>query len=718
MKRFNQSLPLNSSQINYLLDTAYNSTKVNAPKGMVYNNGASALDRYLTANTMTIRPMEAATAFGISYPAIIEYSDRYDYKFACENATTASATRRVMLFIHDKKLGTHSCPGFITLTLGSATAHTIRDYKVDYKYKSATGSASGTAVTLSAGTPVTAGFAVGARIGWGATKNDVTTWYRISAIGSDTAVTLATSAGTISSSQCWIEEFRQIYIGTNATTTNGGIHVAKGISLEDFTPVGTAIALASATDNLKAVYWCKDAVTQTNLVSCGSAIDYAGATDNSLICYVIDLVSAGNYKFYKYNLRAALTVSAGITTNTFIEATGNNAFTGNGVNNANLCIATAGHGTGSGVKSLYFVTSTRVYRIPVTAITSGNTAVLAAGDSIVETPMGGVNTYPILGAFSTIEYLSSIDKFVISQLAGNTSAYCAITNYYSSGVSFDKKFGILDSFLDQSTKDSGRPSGLKFNPSNGNLSFTDTTDYLYISSNAVTTAACQVHVLPHANDWDYASTQNKRLIFPKISTPNASKYYSIFKQLVDFIGSNNLGKSAEPVRLQFRTTNIDANITDGWADVDSNGDVSSYGGEAYVQIAILPRILGDTCIPARIYGVGVLFEDNNSVENFRFSALKSSGASKIFAFRFAAAFGTTVPHLEIDLYDDVTNGLLHYEFTNPAEDPIGTWEQSTNGGTSWAAFDGTDKVNETHYIRYTPNSLADNVNIRPVLKLR
>lgn len=713
MKRFNQSLPLNSSQINYLLDSAYNSTKVNVPKGMVYNNGAIALDRYLTANTMTIRPMEAATAFGVSFPALVEYSDRYDYKFACENATTASATRRVMLFIHDKKLGTHSCPGFITLTLGSATAHTIRDFKIDYKYKSATGSASGTAVTLSAGTPVTAGFAVGARIGWGATKNDVTTWHRISAIGSDTALTLASTAGTIGSGQCWIEEFRQIYFATNATTTNGGKHIAKGVTLEDFTPVGTTIALASATDNLKAVYWCKDAVTQTNLVTCGSAIDYSSATDNELICYVIDLVSAGNYKFYKYNLRAALTVSAGITTNTFIEVTGNNAFTGTGVNNANLCIATAGHGTGSGVKSLYFVTTSRVYRVPVTAITSGSTAVLAAGDSIVETPMGGVNTYPILGAFSTIEYLSSIDKFIISQLGSSTAAYCAITNYYSSGVSFDKKFGLLESFLDQSTKDSGRPSGLKFNPANGAISFVDTSDYLYISSNGNTAANCQVHVLPHANDWDYSSTLNKRLIFPKISTPNASKYYSIFKQLGDFVGSNNLGKSAEPVRLQFRTTNIDVNATDGWADVDANGDVSSYAGNTDVQIAILPRILGDICVPSRIYGVGVLFEDNNSVENFRFSASKSSGASKIFAWRFATAFGTTIPLMKIEIFNDVTNGSVLLDFVVGGE--TGTWQRSNDDGVTWGAYSDADKGNEITYLRFTATSLPDNIAVRAAL---
>ena len=59
---------------------------------------------------------------------------------------------------------------------------------------SATASASGTAVTLSAGTPVTNRVALGARIGWGATPSAVTTWYRVSAIASDVALTLASTA--------------------------------------------------------------------------------------------------------------------------------------------------------------------------------------------------------------------------------------------------------------------------------------------------------------------------------------------------------------------------------------------------------------------------------------------------------------------------------------------------------------------------------------------
>ena len=76
--------------------------------------------------------------------------------------------------------------------------------------------------------------------------------------------------------------------------------------------------------------------------------------------------------------------------------------------------------------------------------------------------------------------------------------------------------------------------------------------------------------------------------------------------------------------------------------------------------------------------------------------------------------GTTVPTLYIHLYDASTGGPL---LTDNTASPSGTWERSTNGGSSWSAYATTDRANATTYIRYTPASLADNIVIRPVLSL-
>ena len=355
---------------NYLLESAYDYTKWNLGKGMMKNSGAGAEDNWLAPIFKAIRPSEESTAFVTGFPFLFAKSLTELYLFTVEN-TTAAATRRVMLHTINRKTGAISWNGFITLTSPAATAHTVRDFKIDYK-KEITGTVavSGTALTGTSTLFLTNRVAVGARIGFGSTDpTQITTWYRISAIASDTGVTLATSAGTIAAGTAFVcEEFRPVMLTTNATTTNGGINYAKGVTPEDFTSGGTTIAAAVSTDNVKAVYWLKDAATQTNIVAAGMALDFAAMTATSLTAYVVDLVSAGNYKFYTYNIRAALTVATGASVNAWLLATGNNPFTGTGSQNANLCIATAGHGTGSGVKSLYMVTTTRVYRLPPIAI--------------------------------------------------------------------------------------------------------------------------------------------------------------------------------------------------------------------------------------------------------------------------------------------------------------------------------------------------------------
>lgn len=132
------------------------------------------------------------------------------------------------------------------------------------------------------------------------------------------------------------------------------------------------------------MYWLKDAAVQTNLVSCGASLRRDLATPTSLTMYVLDLPVAGSQKVFVYNIRAALTVATGASVSAFVLATGNQAITGTGSQNSNLCIATTSHGLGAGIPSLYFVTTTRFYRIALTNITGGSTTFLS--DSIAEIP--------------------------------------------------------------------------------------------------------------------------------------------------------------------------------------------------------------------------------------------------------------------------------------------------------------------------------------------
>lgn len=705
-----EQLVTTPSTLNYLSESAYDHTKWNVGKGLIFNNGATAIDKYIAPDFQAIRPMEESTAFAVAQIYAHNHSTTTCYVFGVENLTTAVATRRVHLWELNRKTGARSWKGFITMTLLTATAHTVRNFTMDVKEESTgTVAVSGTGVTGTSTQFATNKVAIGARIGFGSTDpSQITTWYRITARGSDTSLTIDASAGTISSGTSYvIQEFRPVYTATNATTTNGGTHYGKGISIEDFTPAGTTIPVAVSTDDVKAMYWIKDASTQTNIAAAGVSLERDTATPTSLNMYVLDLVSAGNYKMYKYNLRAALTVASGASTSAFTLATGNQAVTGTGSQNANMCIATASHGLGSGVKSLYFVTTTRWYRAAVTNITSGSTT--WQSDVIAEIPTGGTSTFAATAGLSTIEYMPSIDAFVI----GTTSAtgnFSYVSKYVASGNQFDRQFGRDYKYQEQSLKDNGHPT--IFSNQILPMAFTDAgANRLFVCKQGTTALNNQIYVMSFGADWEYAASSQGRLISPEIPTPNALKYYRIFVNEARYIGSSTLGKPTEPYRIYARTSNIDVDATSGWTLIDNTNDLSGLSGAASIQFAVEFRTIGESCLPARVLGLNVSYEDNTTDSHYAVSVGKSSLSNKQFAFWFKTAFGGTVPTLEINLYDADTGGLL---LTDDTASPTGTWEKTTDG-TTWTAYNTTDRANDTTWVRYTPDSLADNIKVQAYL---
>lgn len=706
-----EQLVTTPSTLNYLNESAYDYTKWNVGKGLIYNAGATAVDKYIAPDFQAIRPMEESTAFAVTQISAYNLSSTICYVFGVENLTTAVATRRVHLWELNRKTGARSWKGFITMTLLTATAHTVRDFKIDVKNESTgTVAVSGTAVTGTGTFFNTNRVAIGARIGFGSTDPaQITTWYRITAKASDTGATLNVSAGTVTAGSAYvIQEFRPIYVATNATTTNGGIHYGKGISIEDFTPTGTTIAVAVSTDDQKAMYWLKDAAVQTNIVASGAAAEFDTATPTSLVFYVLDLVAAGTHKVYKYNLRAALTVATGASVSAWTLATGNQAVTGTGSQNANLCIATAAHGLGSGVKSLYFVTTTRLYRTAVANITSGNVA--WQSDVIAEVPTGGTSTYAATSVLNTIEYMPSIDAFIV----GTTHAagvFSYVTQYVASGAQFQKMFGRDYKYLEQSLKDSDAPTILS-NQSTV-FSYTDAgANRIFAVKQGTAVSTNHIYVMAFGADWDYAAASSGRLISPQITTTNALKYYRVFANQVMNLGDTQLGHTTEAFRMYARTANITTDATTGWTLIDETNDLSGFAGASSIQFAIEFKTIGDSCLPARILGLNISYEDNTTDSHYSLSVEKSSVSSKIFAWWFDTAFGSTVPTLTVRLYDADTGGLLLED--DSATPTLGTWEKTTDG-TTWTAYNTTDRANSTTWIRYTPTSLADNIKVEAYL---
>ena len=679
-------------------------------------SGVSPEQNYIGPNPIALaRPMEESTAIPLLYPHAVTFSSTIDWVFAPENSGAASATRRIVCYEYNKVTSTYNYKGFITMTLQTATAHTIRGFRMArYLHTTGTVGVSGTAVTGSSTQFSTERIGAGARIGFGSTDpTQVSQWYVISAIGSETGITLSTSAGTITSGTSYvIEELRPMLVTTNATTTNGGLFVAKGVNFNDFMPAGTTIsASASTVDNLKLVYWLADAATVTNTVGAGLMLDTQTSTSQH-DAYVLN--GTTSVIVYKYNLRANDTIASGkmTLTGSNILITGAQAVTGTLSQANNGHIATASHGAGSGIKSMYFVTTTRVYRADLTLITAGNTT--WQSDNRTEVPAGSSATFAATSLLSGIEYMDSIDRFIVTTTgAGSVKSY--ITRYpTTSGDQFDYNWGMDMKQIDQSTA-SNDSTPVPLNTLSLAFSAWSENGITHlIRYGGVAATNHHMYAIPFGAHWDFASSTLQRAISPEFATPNCSSFSRLYVQDLEFIGQNALDIAPEPFRVYYRTSGISDN-SGAWTLLNQRGDLSGISSASSIQFMFeFQTITIGFGIPNRIYSVAVVYEDLSTLSNYQPSVGLSSISNKRFAWRFSTAFGSTVPALRVRLYNAETGGLLVDDNT---ASPTGTFERSTDNGSNWSSWNNTDKGNENTYLRYTPSSLADNIKVRALLTL-
>jgi hypothetical protein len=696
--------------------TSYDSTRWNLGTLIKQFTGASPTDRYIGPHkTALARPFEESTAFQLLHLDSFSWSSRYDWVFGLESSAAASATRRIMAYQYDRNTSSYSWLGFITVTLNTSTAHTLRGFKMSY-YTHSTGTVdvSGTTVNGTSTLFQDQRIAVGARIGFGTTDpTQVTQWYYISGITNNTTLTITLSAGIISAGTSYvIEELRSVITTSNATVANGGLFVTKGITINDFTPVGTTIAASAAgTDNLKLTYWLKDITpTITNTAPGGAAIDSNTQTNFNGLTHSLFVLDTNN-RCYRYNLRANNTIASGVmsVTSSNIVTTGVQAHTGTLGQVNNGIIKTVNHGSGNGVKSLYYITTTRFYRADVNNITQGN--ITWQSDNRTEVPPGGVNTQPTTSLLQQLEYDSITDRFIA--MTTNATAFRSYYTQYPTNSGDQFEYSLFNDFklFDGSTTDLNSVA-LPFN--------TNSTSMICTTNNGIThilrlgTAVIGQHALfavPIAAHWDFASTTNQVAISPAISTPNNSKFYKISVNTTNSLGTGQFFTPLNDVRFFYRTSGISDN-SGLWNSITPSGELS-ITGTSQIQFRFEFQMLGQVYgIPARLHDFVVTYEDESTLSNYQPSVTYSDETNKRFAWRFATSFGTTVPALRVRLYDAVSGGLLVDDNTSS---PTGTFQESTDDGVSWSAWTDADKTNNTTYLRYQPASLADNIKVRALL---
>lgn len=654
------------------------------------------------------RPMEETTAFQCAFPAVIAWSPTVDWIFLVEGSA-ASATRRIMLYEYNRNTNAFTWKGYITLTFPPSTDHTVRGFAMSYDiYSTGTVAVSGTTVTGTGTTWTADRLASGSRIGFNSTDpNQIVSWYEIETINSDTSITLTASAGTLTANKTYcIEDLRAIVTNTNATSTNGGLFLAKGLKYENFVSGGTTITNAVSTDNIRAVYWLADAASVTHRTSCGNALDDKESWTTQYV-YCLDTVAAP--EVFKYNIRAALSdLSSGKSTLAFLYTTGNQTTTGSITQQNNGEIVTVNHGVGKNVKSLYFVAAARVYRADVRNITSGNPIWIS--DCMVEIPPGGTTTFPATSLFGYIEHLDFIDDFVI-YTTGATSFRSYITDYNTNIIPFETILGVDSKQLDQTTADVNSVP----HPSIGvsQLISWNEEGISYILRQNASSTLNQLYAVPlsacYTHTWQAGREQY--VITPAMPTPNGVILHRAYiNSLLAHGGSDVFAILPEPIKVWYRVSGIHDN-TGSWQLLPDSGDLTGIETGKDIQFRLAFKVTGMFQLPSKVYSICVVYEtDADLPSHLQWSVGDTSATNGTVGFVQKTAYGG-VPNLQINYYRTDTDELVLTQLsTNSLYGVFEYWN-----GSSWTSGLGTDTVDIRRRFRPTTGILTG-INVYCKLK--
>jgi len=419
--------------------------------------------------------------------------------------------------------------------------------------------------------------------------------------------------------------------------------------------------------------------------------------------YLINLDTSATIRFSKFNIRADLTVVGGISKSAFIDKTGISTITGTASQINNGRMFTVSHGVATGQKSIWFTTSTRIYRTSLDRVVANATNIFS--DFMLEIPPGTATTHALTNSLNQIDVSSTIDRLIIPFNSLRFGAYLAQYNP-SSSTPADKIFGANLNKLKLTTSSPDAPIILS---QSAVMTIWTEGGYLFSMPSVVTTGLNTLTIIPVGADGAYGATTNQRIITPKLATPNATKFYRAYVDNARYIGTYALGYPPESFKLYYRTAGIDDN-SGTWIEILS-GDLSGSTPGTHIQFMFELDVLGETCLPSRIYAVSCTYEDSSQDSHYQPSLTKSSAISGTIAWKQVLAWNSVIPTLQIRIYNADTGFLVLDD--NTAIQSSGVFQYSADG-TNWLDWDNTaDSIN--YYIRYTATTLPNNITIRALL---
>lgn len=689
----------------------YDSTKHNY--GPVFYQGTDSwtgAETFIGPSPIQVaRPMESTIATAAGFPHAIQIG-AVEYAIVLADTSTANVLRKFLLYIYRADLGTMTYRGAISYSY--ATAATIRGIRLQRSiHTTGTVSVSGTTVTGNGTDWLTKRVNAGSRIGFGSTDPDkITTWYDItpgSAISSNTSLTLLSSPGTIAAGTSYIiEDYSLIILATCATTSDGGgLRVIKGLSLStacwSSTATATAISNATTIDNIRACYWLKNAATATvGLVGAGFALDTVSTDNLTQLAYVLDGAST-TATISVYNIKAALTLTTGYATNPYQFVTGSPTVTGNVSQIHNCRIGTLRHGAGNNVKSLYFTTTTRLYRCALSGITTGSTTFL--NDMMLEVPPGGVNTIPASNAMSNLEIFDSLDR--IGWFTSSATAFRSFMTQYRTDSSQMDHVWLGDSkIVHAGTSDA--TSYPYPNTSSTVMTSWGEGGLCFLARHGTTALLNQVYVVPTGAHWGYQNSAPYNVyITPAIQTPGASRYYRLCVNEAQTLGGDVLGVTPEGYRVYYRTGGITDN-TGSWTLLPIDFDMSGITAASAIQFKFEFKIFSVTCVPARLFSLNIIYETQDDIpSSLRWNMDDSSSTDGTVGFIQSTTFSVMPTVFQFDYYRSDTNANVLTQLSSSTAN--GVFEY--HNGSSWVAGLGSNTIGVRRRFRPTaglPNGVA------------
>ena len=667
----------------------YDPSKLGLGPLIVQRTSASPEQRFVGPLPIAVaRPMEESLSIQVGYPWVMRWSDTIDWVFVAE-ASAASPTRRIIKYDFNRETGTFSFSGAITLTYPTTTNHTIRAFRMTYDLHTVgtieRDSGLGNKVIGTGTSWVTDGACARNRIGFGSTNpSEVTEWRHISSVTGESELVLDDLIPRYPPGTPYvIEDLRAITATTNATASNGGLFVAKGLSVALFSPVSFVIPAATTVDNVRAVY----RISGTAL----TAVSGLGIQDpvNKAEHYAWVFAGTTAAVMYKYNLRAPLvSLGAGSTGAAYTLQTSTVALTGTASQINNGRVARPDHTAAAGQECFFFTTTSRVYRTkPLNSIISADATFIAGGDIMLEVPPGGASTGGASGAMQSIEYSALLDAFYIALSGAASGQRDYLTKFYAGSQQLDRQVGFDVRQYYQASSAAVAPA------------LSRTASYFmpwiegglgYFVINGSTAATNSILAVPIGADMDFVNRTNSKAVLPKMSIPSAHKLLKTLAQNTEALGGYGpLSLGTEPFAVYYRTAGINDD-SGGWTLLNQAGNMVGVDAAPEIQFMLAFRVAGTSCIPARIHSFALLYETDEALPSgFRWNlgdSNQSNGTLGIVQTSLLPALGV----LTITYYRADTDQAVLVQSSGNSE--FGVWEFYNEGSGSWVAGVGSNAV--------------------------